>query len=255
MQYSKPSGPFTVTLVKKNKETMEKKNYLVVGGSSGIGLSIVKQLNENQANITVLSRTNDQLQKLSKVQHIKTDVIKDDIDPQQLPEAIHGLVYCPGTINLRQFRALKVADFQNDFEINVLGAVKVIKAAQKALKKAGHSSLVLFSTVAVQQGMPFHTSIAAAKGAVEGMTKSLAAELAPKIRVNCIAPSLTDTPLAKSLLSSPERREASDKRHPLRRIGTPEDIANLAVFLLSEKSSWLSGQVLGLDGGLSTLRV
>ncbi|MCB0643299.1 MAG: SDR family oxidoreductase, partial [Phaeodactylibacter sp.] len=146
-------------------------------------------------------------------------------------------------------------DFQQDFEINVLGAVKVLKAARKALVKAGNASVVLYSTVAVGQGMPFHASVAASKGAVEGLARSLAAEWAPKVRVNCIAPSLTDTPLAAGLLSNAAKREASDKRHPLRRVGQPEDIAAMTTFLLSDKGNWISGQVLGVDGGMATLRV
>ena len=178
----------------------------------------------------------------------------DELDKNDLPDEIHGVVYCPGSINLKPFRALKPAQFQQDFEINVLGAVKVLQAAQRKLKK-GEASVVLFSTVAVGQGMPFHASVAASKGAIEGLTKSLAAEWAPNIRVNCIAPSLTDTPMAARLLSTPEKIEASGNRHPLKRVGTATEIADLAAFLLSEKSSWITGQIIGIDGGMSTLKV
>jgi len=234
---------------------MTNKNYLIVGGSKGIGLSLVTKLSEVGANVFVLSRTDEQLSNLPNVSHIPIDILKEEIPVDQLPEVIHGLVYCPGSINLKPFRSLKLSDFQDDFEINILGAVKTIQAVLKLLKKSGDASVVLFSTVAVGQGMSFHASVATSKGGVEGLSRSLAAELAPNIRVNCIAPSLTDTPLAAKILSSPEKKEASDKRHPLRRIGTPDDIASMAFFLMSEKATWISGQVIGIDGGMSVLRV
>jgi len=234
---------------------MESKNYVIVGGSSGIGLAIVKELVERGANVVVISRSAETLQSLSGVTHIVADITQEDLSASQLPEIIHGLVYCPGSINLKQFHSLKIKDFQHDFDLNVLGAVRVLQMSRRALRKAGEASVVLFSTVAVGQGMPFHSSIAIAKGAVEGLTRSLAAEWAPKIRVNCIAPSLTNTPMAAPLLSSSEREKAAAQRHPLRRIGQPEDIAGLAVFLLSSQGKWMSGQVVGMDGGLSQLRV
>ncbi|MDZ7358758.1 MAG: SDR family oxidoreductase, partial [candidate division KSB1 bacterium] len=172
------------------------------------------------------------------------------------PELLDGVVYCPGTINLRPFRQLKEEDFLTDFKINALGAVKTIQGTLNRMKKVEQTaSIVLFSTVAVQTGMSYHASIASAKGAVEGLTRSLAAELAPKIRVNCIAPSLTDTPLAARLLGSEEKQQAAAERHPLKRFGQPEDIANLACFLLSDESSWITGQVLHVDGGMSSVRL
>ena len=234
---------------------MASKNYLVVGGSSGIGLALVKQLLEESHNVFVMSRQLGELAGLSGVEHIAVDVVAEEIPTDALPDNLDGVVYCPGSITLKPFRSLKPEQFREDFELNVIGAVKVLQATQKMLKKSDNASVVLFSTVAVGQGMAFHASIAAAKGAIEGLTKSLAAELAPTIRVNCIAPSLTDTPLAGRLLSSPDKKEASDKRHPLRRVGQPEEIAALAGFLLSEKGSWMSGQIIGMDGGMSTLRV
>ena len=152
-------------------------------------------------------------------------------------------------------RSLKPDAFRSDFEINVIGAIKVLQQTQRLLQKTANSSVVLFSTVAVGQGMPYHASIAASKGAIEGLTKTLAAEWAPKVRVNCVAPSLTDTPLAARLLSSDERREVSAQRHPLKRVGTVSDISEAVCFLLSEKSGWMTGQILGVDGGISALKV
>ncbi|MFK7936608.1 MAG: SDR family NAD(P)-dependent oxidoreductase [Saprospiraceae bacterium] len=233
---------------------MQGKHIVVVGGSTGIGKAITEQLAAQGANVLVLSRESHDLNIGGNVSYQSVDVVNDDLKSIDFPAAVDGLVYCPGSINLKMFRSLKVEDFRRDLEINVLGAVKALQAVLRPMKKSGAASVVLFSTVAVGQGMPFHASVAAAKGAVEGLAKSLAAELAPKIRVNCIAPSLTDTPMAANLLSSDDKKEASNKRHPLRRFGQPADIANMATFLLSEQSSWVTGQVIGVDGGMSTLR-
>ena len=229
--------------------------YVVVGGSSGIGLSLTMQLVNDGHQVYVISRTTGRLTAHPNLTHLACNVLEDPIPIDLLPDAIHGLAYCPGSINLKPFRGLKPEQFLADFNINVIGAVKVLQALQKPLKKAGESSIVFFSTVAVQQGMPFHASIAAAKGAIEGITRSLAAEWAPKIRVNCIAPSLTDTPMASRLLSSDDKREASANRHPLKKVGSPEDVAAFAKILLSQTSSWVTGQVFGIDGGLSSVRV
>ncbi len=231
------------------------KNYLIAGGSSGIGLELVKKLSAEGHQILVVSRTGDSLDGLPGVTHLHKDLLEDELAESELPASLDGIAYCPGSINLKPFRSLKPAAFLEDFQINVLGAVKVLQAAQKALKNAESPAVVLFSTVAVGQGMPFHASIAAAKGAVEGLTRSLAAEWAPAVRVNCIAPSLTDTPLAARLLASDEKKEAAGARHPLKRVGTASEIADLAHFLLSEKSTWITGQVIGLDGGMSSLKI
>lgn len=172
-----------------------------------------------------------------------------------MPEIIDGLVYCPGTINLKPFHRLKSDDFLTDWQVNFLGAVNIIQSLLPNLKKAENPVIILFSTVAVTTGMPFHSSIAAAKGAIEGFTRSLAAELAPQIRVNCIAPSLTQTSLAEKLLNTTEKMDGASKRHPLQRFGQTADIAEMACFLLSDKAGWITGQVLHVDGGMSTLKV
>jgi 3-oxoacyl-[acyl-carrier protein] reductase len=231
------------------------KNYLIVGAGSGIGLALTKLLSEKGHKVYAMTSQPENLGQLQNIELVQADFLSADWKGDDLPESLDGLVYCPGTINLKPIRGLKVDDFRHDFEVNVVGAVKVIQAALKALKKGGHASIVLFSTVAVAQGMPFHASIAAAKGAVEGLAKSLAAELAPTIRVNAIAPSLTETPLASRLLSSPEKMEASANRHPLKRIGQAGDIAHMAAFLLSDQTSWITGQVIGVDGGMAALKV
>lgn len=231
------------------------KHYWVVGGSHGIGLEICKKLAEAGHKVTVFSRTPGGLTNISGVEHHVLDISKDEIPSHLIPADLHGLVYCPGSINLRAFSSLAPGTFREDLEINLIGAVKSIQATLKVLKKTPGSSIVLFSTVAVGQGMPFHSSIAAAKGAVEGLTRSLAAELAPQIRVNCIAPSLTDTPLAARLLSSDEKREAAANRHPLKKVGTPSELAALATFLLSSDAAWITGQVIHADGGMSTVRL
>jgi 3-oxoacyl-[acyl-carrier protein] reductase len=231
------------------------KNILIVGGSTGIGLSLIKHLSVQGVNIFNISRR-AATDWPDGVTHIQADIL-DDLSSieNQLPETLHGLVYSVGSINLKPFQRLTSEDFLNDFKINFLGATAIIRLCLKALKNAGGASIVLYSSVAAKAGMPFHASIAAAKGAVEGLTLSLAAELSvSQIRVNAIAPSLTDTPLAQNLLATNERRDASAKRHPLNRIGQPDDIALATQFLLSDHSSWITGQVIGIDGGLGTLR-
>ena len=234
---------------------MDTQNYFIVGGSSGIGLEIVKALHQTGHAVFVGSRTNETLTRFDGLNHLKLDVQADSIDVEGLPDVINGMVYCPGTIRLKPFQRLTIDDFQEDLQVNFLGAVKTIQACLPRLKKStGGASIVLFSTVAVKTGMPFHASVAGAKAAVEGLTRSLAAEFAPRIRVNAIAPSLTETPLAQGLLSSEEKRKASAERHPAKRIGTPQEIAQAAAYLLSEASAWMTGQVVHVDGGMSTLR-
>ena len=219
----------------------------------GIGAGIVAKLRDDN-NVIVLSRTAPETH--AHVTHIPFDVTADDPSALSLPDQIDGLAYCPGSINLKPFRSLKPDDFLQDFNVNVMGAINILKAIMRPLKQSeGLASVVLFSTVAVNQGMPFHTSVASAKGAVEGLTRSLAAEWAPNIRVNCVAPSLTDTPLAEKLLSNEDKKASAGQRHPLKRIGEVSDIAAAATYLLSDDSSWVTGQIFPVDGGMSTLRV
>lgn len=229
------------------------KNILLIGGSHGIGFEIARKIHTKYT-LYVASRTNENLGNL-EVNYIPYDAEEDKLDLSALPDHLDGFVYCPGTINLKPFKMLSTDTFRDDMELNFLSMVKTIHQVMDLLKKSEQASLVFFSTVAVKVGMPFHTSVAAAKGAIEGFAKALAAEYAPNLRVNVIAPSLTDTPLAKRLLSNDKKKEMMDARHPMKRVGTVEDIANVASFLLSDESSWITGQVLGVDGGMSTLNV
>lgn len=229
------------------------KNILLIGGSYGIGLAIAKEL-QFKNNVYIASRSNENLADI-KLTHIAFDATTDTIDTSKLPTVIDGLVYCPGSINLRPFKGLKPEAFETDLQINFLSLVKVIQSVLPNLLASEQASIVTFSSVAATMGMPFHTSVAASKGAIEGFAKALAAEYAPKIRVNVIAPSLTDTPLADKFLNNETKQEKSAERHPLKRFGKPEDSAQMATFLLSDKSSWISGQIFHVDGGMSTLLV
>ncbi|MGI9593325.1 MAG: SDR family NAD(P)-dependent oxidoreductase, partial [Patiriisocius sp.] len=202
--------------------------------------------------VYIASRTQENMP--HGVTHLDFDVLSDDVTNLELPDQIDGLVYCPGSINLKPFKRIKPQTFQEDLEVNFLSLVKVVQGLLPKLSASHQASLVFFSTVAVKVGMPFHTSVSASKGAIEGFAKALAAEYAPKMRVNVIAPSLTDTPLAGRLLSSEDKKQRMGEMHPLKRIGTSIDIANTACFLLSEQSSWMTGQILGVDGGKSTLQ-
>lgn len=228
------------------------KTILLIGGSYGIGKATAQLLATNNK-VFIASRSAEDLPE--GCEHLPFDASKDDVASLDLPDTLDGLVFFPGSINLRPFKMLKPDNFQDDLNINFMALVKVVHGLLPKLKKSNQASLVFFSTVAVQMGMPFHTSVAAAKGAIEGFAKALAAEYAPSFRVNVIAPSLTDTPLASKLLSSEEKKEKMAERHPLKRVGTPEDMAQLAQFLLSDNSSWITGQIIGVDGGLSTLNI
>jgi len=232
--------------------TFTGKTILIVGASSGIGHALAQHLlAEGASLITVGRRAPEGIESL----HLNWDVTQPAGETfAQLPEVIHGLVYCPGTINLKPFQRLQREDYDRDLQINVLGAIETIKAAFTSLKKPKNASIILFSTVAVKLGMGLHSSVSVAKAAVEGLTRSLAAEFAPhNIRVNALAPSLTDTPLAEPLLEG-ERRDAANKRHPLGRVGTTQDMAAMAAFLLSDQATWITGQVIGVDGGMGSLK-
>lgn len=225
-------------------------NYAVFGGSQGIGFEVAQQLIGQGHTVWVYSRSGNGP---VGAHTIAWDAVEDAA--VEIAETLDGVVYAPGSINLKPFRGLKIDEFRKDLEINFLGAVKALQLCLPALKLSPSASVVLFSTVAVAQGMPFHASIASAKGAVEGLVRSLAAELAPNIRVNAVAPSLVNTPLASRLLSSPEKIEASGKRHPLQRVGEARDIANAVLFLLNPENTWITGQILAVDGGMSALKV
>jgi len=228
---------------------------LIIGASSGIGQQLAIQLATSGHRVFGTYHSKPTTSESPNLTFHHCNVLDDQPDFSFLPEAIDGLVYCPGSIVLKPFHRIKPADFVDDYQLQVIGAIKSIQAALPALKKGNQPAIVLFSTAAVQTGLNFHSMVSASKGALEGMTRALAAEFAPTIRVNCIAPSLTDTPMAAALLNTEEKRNANALRHPLRRIGTPADIAHMAEFLLTEKSGWVTGQIMHVDGGISRLKV
>ncbi len=230
-------------------------NYFIVGASSGIGKALAHRLADSGHQVYGTFNTTEIDSEHPNIRYCRLNVLDEQLSFDFLPDSLAGVVYCPGSISLRPFERIKPADFSNDYQLQVLGLIKTLQGVVSLLKSTENAAIVLFSTVAVQTGLPFHTQVAASKGAIEGLTKALAAEYAPKIRVNCIAPSLTDTPLAASLVNSDQKREANAQRHPLKRIGQAEDLANMAEFLLSDKASWITGQILHVDGGYSTLKV
>ena len=229
------------------------KNYLVIGGSSGIGKEISELLSKK--NIVFSTSRNELNESNQNIRHIKYDVLEDELDPGLLPNQIDGFVYCPGTINLRPFRSLKLETFRSDLELNLIGAIKTLQIILPKLQQSPSSSIIFYSTVAVKTGMPFHSSVSSSKSALEGLTKSLAAEFAPNIRVNCIAPSIVDTPLANKFLNTEDKIEKAAARHPLNKIGTAKEIAQLTQYLLDEKSKWITGQIINIDGGISSVKV
>jgi len=226
------------------------KTIVVIGGSKGIGLSIVKLLTPSHRVISI-SRS------VSNIEHENLTHYSVDVLSGELPDIseVDGLVYCPGSINLKPISRLKIEDFRNDFEINVIGAVKVIQKYARVMKDSQHPSIVLFSTVAVKLGMPFHASIATAKAGVEGLVKSLGAEFAPKIRINAIAPTVTDTELAAKLLRNERMIENITERHPLKKFLSPDEVAEMALFLLSHKTASMSGQILEMDCGIVNFKI
>jgi len=223
---------------------------LIIGGTHGIGRAVAQMLpQDNQLHI--ISRHGDD-DPIAGASYHNLDILSDE-----LPDIddVAQIVYCPGSINLRPVQSLKIDDFRSDFEINVIGAVRAVQKYYRTIKKQEGASIVFFSTVAVQQGMPFHTSVAAAKGAVEGLTRSLAAEMAPLVRVNCIAPTMTDTPLAASILKNDQARDNIAERHPLKRILDAEEVASMAAYLLSPAARGITGQVIGIDAGMGSLKL
>lgn len=222
--------------------------YLIVGGSKGIGKAIIDNLSDDSV-IHNISRTPYEGSK--NVKNYEVDILSEE-----LPEIedIDALIYCPGSINLKPINSLKIEDFKSDFEINVIGAVNAIKKYHRDLKR-NNGSITLFSTVAVKTGMPFHASIATAKAGVEGLTLSLAAELAPKVRVNCIAPTITNTTLAENILRNDKAKESTAQRHPLNRFLEAEEVANYAIYLASNHARGITGQIVGIDAGIGSLKV
>ena len=227
------------------------KNILLIGGSTGIGYELSQKLKEDN-NIFISTRNQD------KFNHpnIKTNELDLDkeFETDWLPEHLDGFIYLPGTINLRPFKGLKPSVFIEDFNINVMGCIKILQKVLPKIQAAENPSIVMFSTVAVKMGMPFHSSVSSSKGAIEGLTRSLAAEFAPKIRVNAIAPSILDTPLAEKFLNSETKLENSRNRHPMKEIGSPKDISEVVKFLLEDNSKWMTGQIIPFDGGMSSVK-
>lgn len=226
------------------------KNIIIIGGSKGIGKAIIDNLIDNN-HITNISRTTPKLSH-NNLQHFSIDILKDDL-PQI--EEVDTIIYCPGSINLKPINRLNINDFRDDFEINVIGAVKTIQHFLPKLKKGNNPSILLFSTVASKLGMPYHASIAASKSAIEGLVKSLGAELAPTIRVNAIAPTITNTELASKLLRNEKMIDAITERHPLKKFLNPEEVADMASFLTSDKAKSISGQIMQMDCGIVSFKL
>ena len=227
------------------------KNILVVGGSKGIGREIVNSQLEKGSYCYNFSRTESGINNQNLIEE-KIDILSDDLPDI---ENIDSVIYCPGSINLKPILQLKEEDFVNDFNINVLGAIKTVKTYLNNLKKGDDPSLLFFSTVAVGQGMPFHSSVSVAKAGIEGLTKSLAAELAPTIRVNCIAPTITRTDMAQRILRNEKIEENIANKHPLKKICEAKDISDMADFLISHNAKNITGQIMHVDGGMSTLKI
>ena len=228
-----------------------KQNYLIIGASSGIGAALSAHLMQQNQVYGTYFKHEIAIPGITAIYY----EAGQPLDVSALPDVIHGIAYCPGTIQLKPFARITPEMIQHDVMVNVTGAVQCIQAVLPRLKAANQASILLFSTVAVQTGFNFHSLVSISKGAVEGLTRALAAELAPRIRVNAIAPSLTHTPLAGSLLDTPEKMENNAQRHPLKKVGDPQEMAELAAYLLSPAAGWMSGQILKMDGGISTIKI
>lgn len=229
------------------------KNYLVVGGSSGIGQATVELLAAKGEKVYATYNSNTAMSDSGSTTYHHLDVLQDTLSLDFIEDNLDGIVYCPGAINLKPFRTIKPQKFIDDYNLQVLGFIKVVQGLLSKLNEG--ASIVCYSTVAVQTGFNYHSLVGSSKGAIEGLVTSLAAEFAPKYRVNAIAPSLVNTPMAGTLLNSEEKIKANGDRHPLKRVGEPKDIANMTSFLLSEDSAWITGQVLHVDGGKSTINL
>jgi NAD(P)-dependent dehydrogenase (short-subunit alcohol dehydrogenase family) len=226
------------------------RNILIIGGSKGIGNAILKQQLEGN-HIHNISRNAPEISH-PNLTHYSLDVLNDNLPDI---DAIDSIIYCPGSINLKPIGSLSIDDFRTDFEINVIGAVKTIQKYLAVLKKGNNPSIVLFSTVAAKLGMPFHASIATAKAGVEGLVKSLGAELASVVRINAIAPTITETTLAAGILRNDRMKENMVERHPMKGYLKPEEVADMADFLLSEKAKSISGQVFEMDYGIVSFKI
>jgi len=233
--------------------------YLIFGATGSIGSSLAQQLKDSNQEAHLISRNEDELKTLSEklgfsftVADVLEDGFIDQIKSGVSDDTIKGLAYCIGSIDLKPIKRVTESDMNQCMKLNVYSAIATIQGFQDELKKS-NGSIVLFSSVAAQRGFTNHTIIASAKAAIEGLTVTLAAELSPSTRVNCIAPSLTNSKISKSMLKSEVVAEALAKAHPLKRLGEGSDSASLAKFLLSDESSWITGQIIGVDGGRSSL--
>lgn len=226
------------------------KTLAIIGGSRGVGAAIIKELISTYYIINISRNAPDFSHE--NLTHFNCDILKDELPDL---DTVDSLVYCPGSINLKPISRLNLDDFRDDFEINVIGAVKSIQKYLPQLKKATKPSVVLFSTVAVKLGMPYHASVATSKAGVEGLVKSLAAEFAPAIRINAIAPTVTNTDLASKLLRNDKMIESITERHPLKKFLDPNEVASMAAFLMSEKAASLSGQIFEMDCGIVSLKL
>ncbi|MEX1384047.1 SDR family NAD(P)-dependent oxidoreductase [Lutibacter sp.] len=225
------------------------KTIVIIGGSKGIGKAISTVMLDENCVINI-SRSQPEFSHRN-LTHYNCDILTDDLPNL---EKVDTLIYCPGSINLKPFERLKIEDFKNDYEINFIGAVKAIQKYLPNLKETDNANILLFSTVASKLGMPFHTSVASVKSAIEGLVKSLAAEYAPKIRINAIAPTVTDTTLAAKLLRNDRQKEQMIERHPLKKYLNPEEVAQMAVFLISDKAASMSGQIFEMDCGITSFK-
>ena len=239
---------------------MSKKQILVFGGSGSIGRALASKLKEINFSPIILARNENELKSVSekiKCEYRVCDVLNTERIEEisfEFKDNLFGIAYCVGSINLKPLKITKEEDFIESFRVNTLGAINVIKLNQESLAK-NNGSILLYSTIAVKQGFTNHSIVSTAKGAIEGLTLSLAAEFAPKIRVNCIAPSLTDAKMTQKIISNENIKKAIINMHPLPKIGSGEDFSDIGSFLLSDKNSWITGQIFHIDGGRSSLRI